>query len=306
MEKEIDPTVLAVINEKRLSGVKHTPVEVITKMGVYDARTQAASSAWLASGDNVIVTIWAELITVAADGHWFHLESLDTHQRLGGVERSGQQIQRAKDRMQLLKYALDEGQPVRAALQANRVDIQQVESNKDAKISTRVPDDQTWRVTVWNADEKYAILVRGEDADWVPTDADLKAARERGGVPTAQAGIGGAQVPSDEVQAAATAYLRKYFASYGYKAEDVTSEHFGYDMEVSDKKGTTLLKLAVKGLGGGVRSFKLSAIEREAAKAGNPWRLAVVSDAISPGAVHKLYNSADFESASGLELDLDA
>ncbi|MCZ2498688.1 hypothetical protein GN316_18140 [Xylophilus sp. Kf1] len=305
MEKEIDPTVLAVINEKRLSGVKHTPVEVITRMGVYDARTQAAASAWLASGDNVIVTIWAELITVAADGRWFHLESLDTHQRLGGGERSDQQIQRAKDRMQLLKYAMDEEQPVRAALQANRVDIQQVESNKDAKISTRVPDDETWRVTVWNADEKYAILVRGEGG-WVPTEADLKAARERGGVPTAQAGIGGAQVPSDEVQAAAMAYLRKYFASYGYTAETITSPHFGYDMEVSDKKGNTLLKLAVKGLGGGVRSFKLNAIEREAAAAGNPWRLAVVSDAISPGAVHKLYNPADFESASGLELDLDA
>jgi len=306
MEKEIDPTVLAVINEKRLSGVKHTPVEVITKMGVYDARTQAASSAWLASGDNVIVTIWAELITVAADGRWFHLESLDTHQRLGGIERSPQQIQRAKDRMQLLKYALDEEQPVRAALQANRVEIQQVESNKDAKISTRVPDDEAWRVTVWNADEKYAILVRGDNAGWVPTDADLKAARERGGVPTAQAGIGGAQVPSDEVQAAAMAYLFKYFGSYGYKAEAVTSEHFGYDMEVSDKKGTTLLKLSVKGLGGGVRSFKLSPIEREAALAGNPWRLAVVSDAVAPSAVHKLYNSADFEAAPGLELDLDA
>ena len=303
MEKEIDPAVLAVIDEKRLSGVKLTPVEIITKMGVFDARTQASASVWLATGDNVIATIWAEQISVGAGGRWFHLESLDTHQRMDGGERSALQIQRAKDRLQLLKYALDEEQPVRVALQANRVPIQTVETDKAAKIGVRVADDLEWHVVAWNADEKYAVLVRG-DKDWTPSDADIKAARARGGVPLATGAGTDGQATPDQVQAAAMAYLVKYFSSYGYRTETASSQHFGYDMEVSDKKGATLLKLAVKGLGPGVRSFKLSAEELARAKEGHPWRLAVVTDSVSPGAVHKLYSGADYESASGLELDL--
>ena len=300
MEKEIDASVLAVINEKRLSGAKLTPVEVITKMGVFDARTQASSSAWLATGDNVIVTLWAEQIATGGDGRWFVLESLDTHQRIGGGERSALQIQRAKDRLQLLQFAMDESAPLRVALQANRVDICLVESDKDAKIAVRVIDDQEWHVADWNPDTKLAVLVRGERG-WLPSEAEIKAAKQKPCVPK---GVSDLNASQGEVQSAAVAYLVKHFSSYGYKAENVTSQHFGYDMEVSDKKGNTLLKLAVKGLGSGVRSFKLSPEERAAAEAGDPWRLAVVNDATSPGAVHKIYKATEVDSASGLELDL--
>jgi hypothetical protein len=272
-------------------------------MGVFDARTQASASAWLATGDNVIATIWAEQISVGTGGRWFYLESLDTHQRMDGGERSALQIQRAKDRLQLLKYALDEEQPVRVALQANRVAIETAETDKAAKIGVRVPDDQEWHVAAWNSDEKYAVLVRGEKG-WMPSEADIKAARARGGVPLATGAGTDGQATPEAVQAAAIAYLTKYFASYGYRSENASSEHFGYDLEVSDKKGTTLLKLAVKGLGPGVRSFKLSTEEMARAKEGHPWRLAVVTDSVSPGAAHKMYSGADYESAPGLELDL--
>lgn len=300
MEKEIDAGVLAVINEKRLSGAKLTPVEIITKMGVFDARTQASSSAWLATGDNVIITIWAEQIATGADGRWFFLETLDTHQRIGGGERSALQIQRAKDRLQLLQFAMDESAPLRVALQANRVGILDVESDKNAKIAVRVTDDLEWHVADWNPDTKLAVLVRGERG-WVPNEAEIKAAQQKPGVPK---GVSNADASQDEVQGAAMAYLVKHFTSYGYRAENVTSQHFGYDLEVSDKKGNTLLKLAVKGLGAGVRSFKLRPEERAAADAGDPWRLVVVNDATSPGAVHKLYKPAEVDSAPGLELDL--
>jgi hypothetical protein len=303
MEKEIDHAVLAVIDEKRLSGVKLTPVEIITKMGVFDARTQASASAWLATGDNVIATIWAEQISVGTGGRWFYLESLDTHQRMDGSERSALQIQRAKDRLQLLKYALDEEQPVRVALQANRVAIDTVETDKAAKIGVRVIDDMEWHVVAWNTEEKFAVLVRGEK-DWIPSATDITAARATGGVPLATGAGSAGQAPPEVVQAAAMAYMVRYFSSYGYRTENVASQHFGYDMEVSDKKGTTLLKLAVKGLGAGVRSFKLSPEELARAAEGHPWRLAVVTDSISPGAAHKLYNGAEYESAPGLELVL--
>ncbi|WP_229722743.1 protein NO VEIN domain-containing protein [Xylophilus rhododendri] len=303
MDKEIDPRVLAVFDEKRLSGEKHTPVEIISKMGVFDARTQAASSAWLATGDNVIATVWAELVSVSEDGHWFYLESLDTHRRLGGGERSDTQVQRAKDRLQLLQFSLDEERPLRAVLQANRVPILTIESDKAAKVSVRVADDEEWHVALWDAERKLAALVRGPRG-WVPSEADITEARSKGAVPSAAEAAAESDVSSDEVQVAAMAYLVKYFSSYGYRAETVGSRLFGYDLEVSDKKGTTLLKLAVKGLGGGTRSFTLSAEERARAAEGHPWRLAVVTDATSTAAAHKLYKDGEYESAPGLELDL--
>ncbi|WPB55765.1 protein NO VEIN domain-containing protein [Xylophilus sp. GOD-11R] len=301
MEKEIDPQVLAVFNEKRLSGEKSTPVEIITRMGVYDARTQASSSAWLATGDTVIATVWAEFVTVAESGRWFYLESLDTHQRLGGGERSALQVQRAKDRIQLLKFSLDEERPVRAVLQANRVPILTAESDKAAKVSVRVPDDEEWHVALWEPEQRYAVMVRGERG-WVPTEADLDAARTKGMLPPNPADLADPNATPDDIQAAAIAYLVKYFSSYGYRAENVSSAHFGYDLEVSDKKGKTLLKLSVKGLGGNTRSFSLTAEERARADEGDPWRLAVVTDANSPAAQHKLYRQSDYESAPGLEL----
>ena len=66
MDKEVAPAVLAVINEKRLAGDKRTPVDIITRLGVVDARDKASDSAWLATGDLVIATIWAEFINVGS------------------------------------------------------------------------------------------------------------------------------------------------------------------------------------------------------------------------------------------------
>ena len=99
MDKEVDAAVLAVINEKRLLGDKRTPVEIIAKMGVFDARQQAAESAWLATGDNIIATVWAEFVSIGEGGRWFCLESLDPHHRPGGGDRSAcAALGRAADR----------------------------------------------------------------------------------------------------------------------------------------------------------------------------------------------------------------
>ena len=304
MDKEVDPAVLAVINEKRLMGEKRTPVEIIAKMGVFDAREKAAEQAWLATGDNVIATLWAEFVSVGAGGRWFYLESLDTQHRLSGGERSALQIQRAKDRLGLLKRTLDAGQGLRAVLQTNRIAIADLETDKAAKVSTRVPDDQEWHIASWDADERVAVLVRGARG-WLPTDEDMQAARPRGGVPAAAAEVPAGQVSRDEVQAAALDYLTRHFAGYGYKAENVAAQNLGYDIEVTDKKGNTLLKLAVKGTVTGMNAFQLTGEERACARRGDPWRLAVVTDAIGPAAQHKLYKPSEIDSAPGLEPLLD-
>lgn len=300
MEKEVDAAVMAVINEKRLSGVKLTPVEIIAKMGVFDARSQSAASAWLASGDNVIVTLWAELVCIGADGRWFYLESLDSQRRIGGGTRSPAQVQRAKDRMQLLRQSLERGHAVRAVLQANRVDILAAESDKAAKVAVRVPDDQEWHVADWDADGKIAVLVRGERG-WMPSAEDLAAARSKGGVPEATPPAPAAPSSEADVQEAAMAYLMGHFAGYGYVPTDVRADAPGYDIEVRDKKGKVLIQLTVKGLGGPVRSFALSPQERAAADRGDPWRLVVVNDAGTPEVQHKIHKAAEVDGLPTLQ-----
>ena len=108
MVKEVDHQVLAVIDEMRLSGPRLTPVEIVAKMGVFDARDKPFEHAWLATGDNVIATVWAEFVSVGEGGRWFCLESLDVQRRAGGGPRSPQQVQRAKDRLGLLKQTWGE------------------------------------------------------------------------------------------------------------------------------------------------------------------------------------------------------
>jgi len=304
MDKEVNPAVLAVINEKRLLGEKRTPVEIIAKMGVFDARQKASDQAWLATGDNVIATIWAEFVSVGAGGRWFYLESLDAQHRLRGGERSALQIQRAKDRLALLKRSLDSGSGLRAVLQTNRIAIADLETDKAAKVSTRVPDDQEWHIASWDAEQKIAVLVRGPRG-WLPTEQDIETARALGSVPAVVPQVPAGQVSPEEVQAAAMDHLTRHFAGYGYKTEDVSSQKLGYDIEVSDKKGNTLLKLAVKGTSPGMTSFQLTGEERASAKRGDPWRLAVVSDVPGPAAQHKLYKAAEIDSAPGLEPLLD-
>jgi hypothetical protein len=304
MDKEVDPAVLAVINEKRLLGDKRTPVEIIAKMGVFDARQKASESAWLATGENVIVTIWGEFVSIGAGGQWFYVESLETQLRIGGGERTALQMQRAKDRLQLLKRCVDAGHGIRAVLQTNRVPIAALETDKAAKVSVRVADDQEWHVATWAPERKIAILVRGARG-WVPTDDDVKAARARGGIPAERPKDASGQASREEVQKAATDYLTRHFTGYGYKAENVTGRNLGYDIEVSDKKGTTLLRLAVKGTVAGMGGFTLASKERACAKLGDPWRLAVVSDAMTSAAHHKLYKASEADQAPGLEPLLD-
>ena len=302
MDKEVDPRVLAVIDEMRLSGPRLTPVEIVAKMGVFDARDKPFEHAWLATGDNVIATIWAEYVSVGAGGRWFCLESLDTQHRAGGGARSPHQVQRAKDRLALLKRTVDAGQGFRAVLQTNRVLIAELESNKGAKVSTRVRDEHEWHVATWEPEQKLAVLVRGPRG-WVPDEADMQAARARGSVPDvsepAAAVVAGAS--REEVQAAAMGYVMRHFKGYGYNAEDVTAQNLGYDIEVSNAKGATLLRVAVKGTSAGVPGFRLTDDERACSTREPLWRLLVVADALGPVAQHKIYKPSEMEQAPGFE-----
>ncbi|MGJ7535448.1 MULTISPECIES: protein NO VEIN domain-containing protein [unclassified Variovorax] len=303
MDKEVEPHVLAVIDEMRLKGPRLTPVEIVAKMGVFDARDKPFDHAWLATGDNVIATIWGEFVSVGSGGRWFCIESLDTQHRVGGGPRNAQQVQRAKDRLALLKRTFDAGQGFRAVLQTNRIAIAELESNKDAKVSTRVRDDDEWHVATWEPEKKLAVLVRGSRG-WVPTEADLQAAKARGSVPKVAepaAAVATGQASPEEVHAAAIEYVTKHFTGYGYKAENVIAQNIGFDLEVSNAKGQTLLRVVVKGTAPGVPSFKLSSEERACSVREPLWRLLVVTDAGSGVAQHKIYKPNEISSAPGYD-----
>ncbi|MBT2324854.1 DUF3883 domain-containing protein [Variovorax paradoxus] len=302
MDKEVDPQVLAAIDEKRLSGPRSTPVEIVAKMGVFDAREKPYEYAWLATGDNVIATVWAEYVSVGTGGRWFCLESLDTARRAGGGTRTANQVQRVKDRLALLKRTFDAGQGFRAVLQTNRVPIAELESNKSAKVSTRVRDDSEWHVATWEPERQLAVLVRGSRG-WVPTEAEIQAARARGSVPDEgepAAALAG-QASREELQAAAMRYVMRHFTGYGYQAEDLTGQKLGYDIEVSDRKGATLLKVAVKGSSAAMPNFQLTSDERACSTREPLWRLLVVADALGPAPQHKIYKPSEVEQAPGFE-----
>lgn len=301
MDKEVDPQVLAAVNEKRLSGPPLSPVEIVAKMGVFDARERAYDTAWLATGDNVIATIWAEYVNVSADGHWFYVESLDAQHRVGGGTRSPNQVQRSKDRVTLLKQTLDAGKGFRAVLQTNRVLIAEAETNKSAKVSTRVQDDKEWHVAVWEPEQLLAILVRGPRG-WMPTEEEQQAAKLLSGIPDlsppdpaeAQAGSG------EGIQSAALDYVTKHFKGYGYKAENVSAQNVGFHLEVSNAKGAVLLRVCVQGISAAAPNFRLTKDELSSA-AGEPlWRLLVVTDPTGPAAQHKIYKPSEMDQAPGL------
>ncbi len=303
MDKEVDPRILAVIDEKRLSGPRLTPVEIVAKMGVFDAREKPYDAAWLATGDNVIATVWAEYVNIGSGGRWFCLESLDAQHRADGGVRNASQVQRAKDRLLLLKRTFDAGQGFRAVLQTNRIAIVELERSKGAKVSTRVRDDGEWHVASWEPEQRLAVLVRGPRG-WAPTEDEIEAAKARGGVPAEEPSAAPLVFEThspEEVQAAAVAYITRHFSSYGYKAENVSGQGIGYDIEVSNAKGATLLKVTVKGTSTGSPTFRLTSEERAGSAREPLWRLVVVSDPIGPAAQHKIYKPTDLAQAPGFD-----
>lgn len=294
MESEVNPKVLAVIEEGRLSGPRLSPADVIARMGVLDARSKPFETAWLATGDSVIATVWGEHVNVSADGRWFCVESLNTEARADGGERNASQVQRATNRLTLLKRSFDAAGDFRAVLQTNRMPIDEAESSKNAKISTRVRDDEPWHVASWSPELQIAVLVRGARG-WQPSDEQLKTARRshassgpRSGASASAPAASGAPGEVD-VDGAAKAYVLKHFSSYGYQAEDVSGKDVGYDVEVRDKKGALLLQVCVRGASVGTPMRVLSAQEQTASAREKLWRLIVVADPLTGAAQHKIH-----------------
>ena len=202
----------------------------------------------------------------------------------------------------MLKRTFDAGQGFRAVLQTNRVAIFDLETNKAAKVSTRVRDDHEWHVATWDADQQLAVLVRGPRG-WLPTEADMQAARARGGIPAAVRAAGSIRrrhLP-EEVQAAAMDYLTRHFDGYGYKTETWPIRTSATTSRCRTRRARPCSSSRSRASLQEQASFQLTQEERACAERGDPWRLAVVTDAPGPTAQHKLYKPAEIDKAPGLE-----
>ncbi|MBS0340674.1 MAG: hypothetical protein JSS56_09105, partial [Proteobacteria bacterium] len=97
----------------------------------------------------------------------------------------------------------------------------------------------------------------------------------------------------EDVDGAAKAYVLRHFSSYGYQAEDLSSQNLGYDVEVRDKKGATLLRVCVRGASVGTPRRPLTTTEELSAKGEKLWRLIIVADPLSGVAQHKIYKASE-------------
>ncbi len=104
------------------SGPRLTPVEIVAKMGVFDARDKPLRVRL--DGDRRqrhrhhlgrISSASAPVDAGSTSSRW-----TPQHRASGGA-RTANQVQRAKDRLALLKRTLDAGQGFRAVVQTNRV-----------------------------------------------------------------------------------------------------------------------------------------------------------------------------------------
>ena len=208
--------------------------------------------------------IWAEYITVGTS-RWFYLESLDTRFRAGGGARSPNQVQRAKDRLALLKRTFDSEQTFRVVLQTNRVAIEELESNKNAKVSTRVRDDDQWHVATWEPQQGLAVLVRGPRG-WAPSTAEVQAARARRSVPNAppqDRTVVAAPVSGEDPRPPRLPTSRATSRGMDMGQKTCSTQGLGYDIEVSSQKGEALLRVVVKGTSAEAPRFRLSSEERK-------------------------------------------
>jgi hypothetical protein len=329
MDNEVSSLVYDFVDAKRLSGPRLNPTELVERMGVRNARDEPYEYAWLAAGDSVIATLWAEFIRVhPGTGHWYYVESLDTQHRLGGGERDENQKQRATRRLTLLKKCFESKRSFRGVLQINRVPIAELERNRSAKVAVRVKDDTEWFVASWEPAVQRAVLVRGS-ASWAPSAEDLERLGTPGpGSPRATASAGAAdkdheplppatpkeveqpdgaprlvfpdQALRDRLEAAAMEHMTREFESQRMTVKDVSDRNLGYDLEVTDEQGACLHKVEVKGTSALTPCFFLTRNERACARRESTWLLAVVIDALVE-AKHRVYTPQDMEQSFEFE-----
>jgi hypothetical protein len=104
------------------------------------------------------------------------------------------------------------------------------------------------------------------------------------------------QATRDRIEAAAMTHMAHHFEASGLVVQDVSDQNLGYDLEVTDAKGTSVHKVEVKGTSAQTPGFFLTRNERACSERESTWRLAVVTDALG-AAKHQVYTPEDMEAS---------
>jgi len=292
---EVNPVVLGYIEDRRLAGKALTATELLTKLGVSDARNVNSEYAWRRKGEpEVICTVWAEFIEVDSSGRWYMRDSLEVEARRGGGERTALQKRRGRDRKNLLQEAAANGRPVIVFLQINQKSIEELERNESATTSVRVKDDEYWHVVGWDDAEKEAWLVRG-GKPWIPANnqndlkgdpSETKSPHDDDNPPSDSGNDSNFGFPDAEtrkkVESAAVEFVREQYEAKGYRVTSKETSNLGYDLEVVDATaGELVAAVEVKGTSGDAPNFYITRNERACAEALQAWRLAIVTNALT-------------------------
>ncbi|WP_367189905.1 DUF3883 domain-containing protein [Burkholderia sp. Ed8] len=291
MQNEVPPVVLKYLDNRRLAGKNLSATELLTKLGVKDARNLNSEYAWRRQGDpEVICTVWAEFIQIDPRGRWYTKERLQAETRLGGGERTPVQKRRGQERIDLLRLAANSGKAVIAFLQINQKSIKELEQNESAATSVRVKDDEVWHVVGWDEAKKEAWLVRGTDP-WIPTvnQADLTFDEAQPGSPdTSETPPSGSENDSNfgfpdadtrkKVEKAAVDFVTLHYDSEGYRVDNEEKSNLGYDLAIFDSTtGELIAAVEVKGTSGDAPNFYITRNERACAAKLGVWQLAIVT-----------------------------
>jgi hypothetical protein len=264
MRREVPPEVLEIIDQYLLKHGKQNIYDVLEKLGVRDAKDKVFEYVWEVPTGAPIFTIWAEDVAVhPLNGQMFSVEELkERYTLIGGAQLSDAQLQRTNDRRRLMGKVRD-GQPFISVLQTNVRSIDELMRNIISKPDQRIKDSP-WHVARWDEARERAILVRGEPG-WAPSDAEVEQYLAHRKIiypdelsspvmpPSGRENSEGMELsfPDQEhrdlVEARSMAKILSLFFEEGLNPVDVSKFNLGYDIDVLDASGGSLLHVEVKG-----------------------------------------------------------
>ncbi len=295
MRHEVPPEVLAIIDQYLLNHGKKNIYDVLENLGVRDAKDKVFEYVWEVPMGAPIFTIWAEDVGVhPLNSRMFSVEELNERKTLiGGALMSTAQLQRTNDRRRLMGKVRD-GQPFISVLQTNVRSLDELMRNIVSKPDQRIKDSP-WHVARWDEAQERAILVRGEPG-WAPSDAEVEQHLAHRKIinpdkladPVMPPGSGEGmkfnfpdQEHRDLVEAKSMAKIMAVFVKEGLTPVDVSEFNLGYDIDVLDAGGGSILHVEVKGTASDVPGFFLTRNEWSKAGTDPLWELAIVTSALT-------------------------
>ncbi len=284
MRHEIDPTLLAWLEEKRLKHGTSTLTTLLEKLGIGIVNGKDTQYAWAWRRRAIpkhVVTVWSEDVSIDQTGVWATEVSLAPS---GSPTYTPDQVLRESERIAILEEIARDGENCKVILMINRRSREEEANGVAASADFRVIDTELWHIER-SEDSGQLRLCRGTRPINEP-EVVLPSGQESANSDDEADADLRLRFPDQEmrerVEKAAIKYAQQEYAAEGV-VKSVESENLGYDLTVTNVcSGELISKVEVKGTSGSDENFYLTRNEfREASEDPQRWRLAVVVDALS-------------------------